>query len=436
MKKLIEGLCLRSEIPETTGDGSGLCAALDRGLTLDDHNFYRFPCAILGGVGTGKTVMTRRLLEPVLEQACSAGDNVVVFAAKPELLRYARPGDIIIRVDGAEPNAEWNIFLDMEASGDPELTCRELAAALFQEARERTNQVFFPDAARDCFFNTAMYLYHYGKKNGVRLSNGDLVEFLTTTTIHGDENGPGWLDLARDCPEYFGMMRDYVGNGTEQGLGVLSELRTLVANTFYRCFASYDGTFSAIEAIRSGGKRIFLHYDYAKASSSAMSIFRIILDLLMKQSLSAENRHKTYFFLDEFALIPRLEHLQDLLSFGRDPSDRGIGGSRILVTLQSARMLSRHYGEEGALTLLSLFPNIISFQVMDGMSRRLLADRYGEARYRYSYPLPGGKPQHIDCVEHVVSDYHYGQLTKPGQAIMSLPFIYHEPFFYDGYRKE
>ena len=436
MKKLIEGLCLRSEIPETAAAGKGMCTRLRHGLTLNDHNFYRYPCAILGGTGTGKTDMTRQLIEPVLEQALTDGDNVVIFAPKPELLRYARPGDIIIRVDGAQPNAEWNIFMDMEASGDPELTSREISAALFQEARERTNQIFFPDAARDCFHNSTMYLYDYGKENGIRMTNGDLVEFLTTTPIYGDEEGPGWLELARDCPKYFGMMRDYLGDGTEQGASVLSELRTLIFTTFYRSFASYNGRFSAIEAIRAGGKRIFLHYDYAKASSSAMKNFKIILDLMMKQSISGENRHKTYFFLDEFAMLPRLENLQDLLSFGRDPTDRGIGGSRVLVTLQSARMLSRSYGEEGAMTLLSLFPNIISFQVMDSMSRRLLADRYGEARYRYSYCVPGGKTQYIDCVEHVVTDYHYGQLTKPGQAIMSLPFICNEPFFYDGYRKE
>lgn len=436
MKKLIEGLQLRSEIPETTSDGSGLCAVLEGGLILDDRNFYRYPCAILGGVGTGKTKLTEKLLLPVQEHARRFGDTVVSFDAKLGNLKHARPGDVIISINNMAPEACWNLFLDMEESGDPEMTSREIAAMLFREARERTNQIFFPDAARDCFQKTAMYLYNYGKENGIRMSNGDLVEFLTTTHIHSDENGPGWLELAQNCPEYFGMMRDYLGNGTDQGLGVLSELRTLVANTFYRCFGSYDGTFSAIRAIRSGGKRIFLHYEYAKASSGAIDIFKIILDLLIKQSLSGENRHKTYFFLDEFSMLPRLEHLQDLLSFGRDPSDRGIGGCRILVTLQSARMLSRHYGEEGALTLLSLFPNIISLQVMDGMSRRLLADRYGEARYQYSYPVPGGKTQHVDCVEHVVSDYHYGQLTKPGQAIMSLPFICHEPFFYDGYRKE
>ena len=436
MKKLIEGLELRSEVPETAASGEGLCAELACGLSLDDHNFYRFPCAILGGVGTGKTRLTKQLLEPVLERARLAGDNVVIFAAKPDLMRYARPGDIVIRVDQSQPNAEWNLFLDMEASGDPELTSRELSAALFQEARDRTNQIFFPDAARDCFHNTAMYLYNYGKENGIRMTNGDLVEFLTTTPVHGSEDSPGWIELARDCPEYFGMMRDYLGNGTEQGMGVLSELRTQIFTTFFRSFASCEGTFSAVEAIRSGGRVIFLHYDYAKASSSAMRIFKIILDLMMKQSLSGENLHKTYFFLDEFALLPKLEHLQTCLSYGRDPSDREIGGCRVLVTLQSARVLSRHYGEEEALTLLSLFPNIISLQVMDSMSRRLLADRYGESRYQYSYTVPGGKPQHIDCLEHVVSDYHYGQLTKPGQAIMSLPFICNEPFFYDGYRKE
>ena len=70
---------------------------------------------------------------PIYERSVTAKPDAIRITAisarvaKPELLRYARPGDTIIRVDGAEPNAEWNIFLDMEASGDPELTCRELA---------------------------------------------------------------------------------------------------------------------------------------------------------------------------------------------------------------------------------------------------------------------------------------------------------------------
>ena len=38
-------------------------------------------------------------------------------------------------------------------------------------------------------------------------------------------------------------------------------------------------------------------------------------------------------------------------------------------------------------------------------------------------------------IEDVVSDYHFSQITKKGQAIISMPGVNSHPFFYDGYRK-
>lgn len=436
MKKLIEGIELQYAVPKTEVPAAGLAVKLDHGLTLTDQNFFQYPTALIGGVGTGKTTLTNDMLSAILRHADRSGDNVVIFAAKPDMLDFSRPGDIIIRVTGEDPKSCWNIFAEMAASGNPELTAREITNALFQEAREKTNQVFFPNAGAHCFHNVLLFMYHYGLEHGVTFRNGDLLEFLNTTRIHGDGTKPGWLDLARDYPEYFGMMHDYIGEGTEQGQGVLSELQTLLSRYFYGSFASYHGTFSAIEAIRSGGKRIFLFYEYDKATSSALVLFKIILDMLLKQSLGAENRYKTYFILDEYALLPKLDNISACLSYGRDPSGKKVGGCRILVALQSARLLTQHYSEAEALCQLSLFTNIISFSVMDGLSRKVLADRYGEARYLYGSPEPGGKIHFDCCKEYVVTDYHFSLLSKPGQAIMSLPFVSHQPFFYDGYRKE
>ena len=43
-----------------------------------------------------------------------------------------------------------------------------------------------------------------------------------------------------------------------------------------------------------------------------------------------------------------------------------------------------------------------------------------------------------DSVENVVSDYAFSHLDKAGKAIISMPGVCKNPFFYDGYteRKE
>ena len=436
MKRCIEGNILLEKAPRTESTTSGPAVKLRDGLELNEKNFFPYPTAIVGGVGTGKTSLTEEILEPLLKHTDKSGDNVVLFAAKPRMLRYARPGDTVLTVDAQDPAGCWDIFGELDASENPALTAREISFSLFREAREKTNQCFFPDAARDIFCNTLLFLHQYGRDSGIRFHNGDLVQFLSTTPLYGNEHKPGWMELSRLYPEYFGMIPDYLGEGTEQGLGVLSELRTLIANYFYESAASFDGTFSAVNAMRTGGQRIFLHFDYAKASNSALKIFQIILDLLMKHSLGSGKNFKTYFIFDEFSLLYKLENLTNCLSYGRDPDDTGNGGCRILVILQSARLLTNHYSEAEAMTLLSLFPNMIVMKAIDGMSRQILADRYGTARYLMTYTGTNGKSVPMEYEDKVVSDYSFSKLCKPGQAIMSLPFLSDNPFYYDGYRKE
>lgn len=435
MKKRIEGIELLTGVPDCGPAGPAPAITLRHGLRLDDGNCWQYPTVLVGGVGTGKTALLSRIRDAVLAQAHWTGDNVVIFAAKPDMLRSARPEDLILSVSAEDPACCWNIFAELEASDAPALTAREISAALFAEAKEKTTQRFFPAAAEDCFRQTILYMDDYRRRTGDLPSNRDLVDFLETTPIHGEDGIPGWLDLAESQPFYFGMMRDYIGNGSEQGLGVLSELRTMLTSSLYGSFARAEGTFSALQALKRSGRRIYLYYDYAKSGHSALVTLKIILDLLLKQSLSPENRHRTWFLLDEFSLLPKLEHLPDALSYGRDPSGGGTGGCRILAAVQSAKLLTRHYSVREAEVLLSLFPNVICLRVMDPMSRALLSDRYGTARYQYSYAGVGDRVHFVDCTEPVVSDYHFSLLRRPGQAIMSLPALSECPFFYDGYEE-
>lgn len=435
MKKLVEGNELLYHVPACHTTGKEPVVRLQHNLILDDGNCFESPVLIEGNVGTGKTCLMEEIMNPVLKYAEKVGDNVVIFCAKPDMLRYTRPEDSVISINNKDPLSCWNIFAEIEASDNPELTLREIATELFAEVEEKTMQPFFPQAARDIFYQTCRYMYDYSKQKGTSFSNAELVDFLETTPIHSTEDKPGWVDLASMYPNYFGMLRDYIGNGSEQGLGCLSELRTLISRTLFGCFAAESGAFSAVNALKKGGRRIFLYYDYANSGHSTLSVLHIINDLLLKQAMRADAEHKTWFFFDEGSLLPKSNVLMDALSLGRDPGSNGKGGVRIIMALQSARLMTHHYTQQEAETLLSLFPNVIALRVSDPMSRAIVSERYGKAHYQYSYAGVGEKIHYHDSIEEVVSDYHFSQITKKGQAIISMPGISSHPFIYDGYRK-
>ena len=433
MKKLLEGQQMQRDVPQCTAQGAAPLVRLQHGLVLDDANCWQYPTLLVGSVGSGKSSLMETFQDSILRYAEQQGDTVVIFAAKPTALNVRRPGDPVIAVSSTESDCCWNLFRELNASEVPELTLREIAEALFAEAKEKSSQVFFPEAAQDWFYQAARFMYDQSQKNGMSLSNEDLLAFLSRTPISEPETQTGWLELAERYPMYFSALRDYIGDGSAQGAGVLSEMRTMISRTFYGSFAE-EGTFSALQAIRQGGKRLFLYYEYDKAHS-ALPLFKLILDLMLQQSLSGRITHKTWFLLDEFSQLPKLEHLIDALSFGRDSSGRGCGGVRLMAAVQSVQLLTRHYSELEAKTLASLFPNLISLRVMDPMTRAAMADRYGTARVIYRYVGEGNRPVSTDTDQKVVTDADFSALLKPGQAIMSLPGVCAEPFFYDGWQR-
>ena len=437
MKQLLEGNELLFEVPDCHATGKAPVVHLANGLTLDEDNCFYSPTLIIGAVGTGKSTLMKKCKKSILQEAKQNGDNVVIFCAKPEMLEDAEDGDPIISITSKNPDSCWNIFLEMANSDNPYITLREISETLFAEAREKTTQIFFPNAARDLFHGTCRYLFDYGRENDIQFTNADLVEFLTTTPIHGTPDCPGWLDLADRLPEYFGAARVYIGDyESEEGKGVLSELRTLVSSVLYESFAS-EGTFSAIGSMNKEGVKIYLYYDYANAGFSSLTVMKIILELLLKASMKTDRKHKTWFLLDEFSLLPKIRHtLTDALSLGRDPGSNGKGGVRIIAAIQSAQLMCNHYTPTEAKTLLSLFPNMICLRVMDEMSREIISSRYGKAHYLYTIGGIGDKTNNIYSVENVISDTHFSMITKKGQTICSLPAISSHPFFFDGYRKE
>lgn len=437
MKRLLEGQQLQRTVPSTAGRVEPV-VHLPGGLTLDDRSCWQYPTMLVGNVGSGKSTLMEQIRRPVLAHADRMRDTVVIFAAKPDVLRCRRPGDPVISVSATDPASCWNIFLELDASTAPDLTLREIAGALFAEQKKKTTQVFFPEAAQEVFYQTARFMRDFAHSKNIPVSNAELAEFLTCTPIFAEDARHGkngsWEELAERYPTYFSGTRDFLGDGGAQGLGVLSEARTMLSRLFIGSFASANGTFSALQAIRQGGKRVFILYEPEKART-ALPLFRLLLDLMLQHSMSPTLNHKVWFLLDEFSLLPKLEALTDALSFARDPSgDNGRSGARIIAAVQSVQLLTRHYSEAEAKTLMSLFPNLITMRVMDPMSRAAFADRYGAARVIYRYMGEGNRPVTTDCEQKVVTDADFSQLMKPGQALMSLPAVSPDPFIYDGFR--
>ncbi len=168
-----------------------------------------------------------------------------------------------------------------------------------------------------------------------------------------------------------------------------------------------------------------MYYDYANSSEASIKILRTILNLLLKHSIDQQNRRRTWFFLDEASLLPET-CIADAMSLGREQ------GFRLFMCLQSAQLMTRHYKEEEAKTLLSLFPNVICMKVQDAFSRRVVAERYGKNLCSYSFSAPMQKViQHVSD-RPVVADFDFSQIGKKGDAICSIPNLSMVPFFIMG----
>ena len=399
---------------------------LDDGLVLDD-SVFEASTLLLGPPGTGKSVLMDHIMAPVLAEAASQNENAVIFCAKREYLKYRRPQDPVISVDATEPNACWNIFREMAASRNPALTARDIASSLTRD-QHSDMQPFFENSCNDLLYNTILFLFEEQQRTGEPCSNWHLADFLGMVSLRRDAEY-SWYALAEAYPERFGHILDYLGDGLDQGFGIISEIRTLLHKAFWGSFANEKGTFSAIESLKKGGQRIFLFYDYANASEASVKIYRTILNLLFKHSIDEENRRRTWFFIDEGSLLPET-CLADAMSLGRG------AGFRLIWAQQSAQLMTRHYSKEDAESLLSLFPNVLCLRVMDSMSRHILADRYGECLCSYSFQAAMQKV--VQHTEHrpVVADYDFAMIQQKGDGIFSIPAVSNTPFFYHGYRKE
>jgi len=422
--RVFEGNELRSESPALPagdcrcrlyGIGSNGCEVT---LPLDDELLSKH-ILILGATGTGKTNVLFQILQQ-LKPRMTKNDVMLIFDTKGDYYReFYRPGDIVISNDesatGPDAPDYWNIFAELATKETLEEDVIEMTRTLFYERVARSNQPFFPNAARDLF---SAILLHFSRSEDSDCANNEILRnFL-------DSSGPGEIRGVLQTHKDLQAMVSYIADDrSPQTLGVISELQQMVREIFVVNFRK-PGSISIRSAIRQkGGKAIFIEYDLG-IGNMLTPIYRLLLDLAIKESLSRKKSEgNVWFIVDEFRLVPHLQHIDDGVNFGRSL------GAKFIIGVQSIEQMYHAYGESLARSMLSGFMSTILFRVNDASSREFIKGLFGKNRKREVYMPTVHSRGVVENVRdaNVVEDWDIADLPI-GKAIIGIPG--HQPFLF------
>lgn len=355
----------------------GECFSLDDSL-ISKH------ILLLGGSGCGKTNVFLYAID-FLRRRMTADDVAIIFDTKGEFhAQFSRPGDYVI---GNSPafrpiSHTWNLFDEVLADGFDEafsLNARELSSALFY-GRGSASQPFFCNAARDVFRGILLHFIRSAKQAPdlwmARLNNQDLVKAFQSFQVEQ------YIQIFSKYPDLRGLLTYFGDGSSNQALGVFGELNSMISEYFIGIFAEHDPkkSVSMRQAVREkGGKAIFVEYDLS-VGETLTPLYRLLLDQALKEALSRQkNGGRVFIFADEFKLLPKLQHIDDALNFGR-----GLG-VKVMAGIQSIDQLYDIYGRGKGAVIASGFGSVFAFHTNDNSSREYITRRFGPNHIAYSY---------------------------------------------------
>lgn len=372
---------------------------------------------LLGGIGTGKTNALYHIISQISSKLTSE-DVMVIFDTKGDFYKeFYKSGDVVISNDhtatGASGADYWNIFEEIDQNDRFMENIIEISKAIFAEACEKTNQIFFPNAAKDIFMAILYHMATVLPKE--KQTNKNLLSFISGATA------PILRDLLNKY-DAFRAMTSYISiDESPQTQGVLSQLQQVVREVLIGNFAQH-GSLGLRSLVRAkGGRRIFIEYDLG-AGAMLSPIYSLMFDMAIKEALCRDrSAGNVYFICDEFKLLPHLKHIDDAVNFGRSL------GIKFMIGIQNVEQIYENYGEERARSILSGFSTSFCFRVNDAKSREYIQELFGRNQKIETY-LP--KMQKNGIVEtqregNVVEDWDILHL-ETGEAIVGLPG--QEPF--------
>lgn len=375
---------------------------------------------LIGGIGTGKTNAINHILAGM--RSAMAEDSVaIIFDTKGDFHHtFYREGDVVISNDETATDDlgranYWNIFEEIQSGQQMMESIIEISHALFHEACARTNQPFFPNAARDIFTAT---LWHFMTSKGRKeKTNKWLSDFLFSSTT-GELKA-----MLNQYPQFRAMVSYIEKEDSAQTQGVLAELQQVIRQIFVGNFNKHGTLGLRSLTKKKGGRFIFIEYDLSLGSMLS-PIYSLMFDIAIKESIGRDRTPGNVFFVtDEFRLLPNLTHIDDAVNFGRSL------GVKFLIGIQNVEQIYENYGEERARSIMSGFLTTFAFRVTDYRSRQHIQDTFGRNRKKDSFSnIVATRGLSEETREgHVVEDWDISNLNT-GEAIIGMPG--REPFLF------
>ena len=382
---------------------------------------------LLGAIGMGKSNAMNNIVRSI-RTTMSRNDVMVIFDTKGDYYKeFYRTGDVVLSNDKRATNGSkadyWNLFGEVMIDKRWEENATEIAKTIFADRLAKTTQVFFPNAAKDLL--AALILCICRNQEPIELKhNRALLHILQTLT---SEKMVSYLKYHQDMENMISYIQD---SKSGQTLGVISELQSATRELLVGNFAQ-KGNISMRQLIRQkGGRAIFVEYDLG-IGGVLTPIYRLLFDLAIKEALCRErNEGNVYFVMDEFSLLPHLQHIDDGVNFGRSL------GARFIIGAQNISQVYDAYGADRANSLLSGFSTTICFRLNDGKSREFFKELNGKNGRITSYDAVVKAKGQIDQYReaYVVEDHDIDTLSI-GEAIIHSgaypPFRFHFKL-YDG----
>jgi len=371
----------------------------------------------IGGIGMGKTNGIFQILSQ-LRNNMTSNDVMVVFDTKGDFYdSFYRQGDIVISNDdkatGPRGRDYWNIFEEINAGINTEEEIVEIARALFFERSIKSSQPFFPNAARDLFSGIMLHFHRLG---GVK-NNAVLRNFL-------DQTPSAEIRAILQQHQDLKAMTSYISDDrSPQTQGVISELQQHLREIFIGNFRK-EGNLSIRQAIRAKqGRLVFVEYDLG-IGGMLTPIYQLMLDMAIKEALSRKKSDgNVWFIIDEFRLIPNLQHIDDGINFGRSM------GAKFIIGVQNIEQVFHAYGEAQAHSILSGLLTTVAFRVNDAATRKFIQELVGKNRKKEVFMSSVSSRGIVEQIReaNVVEDWDIANM-RVGEAIINTPG--YKPFFF------
>lgn len=356
---------------------------------------------ILGGTGMGKSNVFYQITEQTM-RSMPRDSVMLIFDTKGDFRRRFyqphNPDHILIGNEEIYRGCSlaWNLFDEvLDAGGTSlntlEIRLKEITAHLYR-GRESETQPFFSMAAADLF---VIFVFDYIVHKRGPFTNQALISALKRTDARG-------MMKIIEANDRFASARSYLGNPdkqTAQSLGILAYINSMVSDLFKGVFAEdrRAGFLAMDKIVRQGGrKKIFLEYDLS-AGTVLGPMYSLLIDQALKAALAGQEdgRPHLYLVIDEFKLLPDLDHIEHALNYGRSK------GIRVCAGIQSVSQIYEVYGREKGESILSGFMNCFAFKTIDRESREYTSERFGKNYSTINY----------------ISDTHYYSIQREGYAV-------------------